>query len=139
MARQRWWSNSQSAEPFRLAEAIAHRNELGGVGRPVAYPPSADSTSRRPPWRSPGCCAGRGDGPVPGPRPLDQPTGSLPAPDITIDDETSSRLDELFPGQAAKAQTPTPGPDPTRAKAGDGHNMTVMTQRRRASRRPRAC
>ena len=41
--------------------------------------------------------------PVLGPRTLDQLTGSLPALDIAIEDETSSRLDELFPGPGGEA------------------------------------
>jgi aryl-alcohol dehydrogenase-like predicted oxidoreductase len=41
--------------------------------------------------------------PVLGPRTLDQLTGSLPAFDINIDDQTSSRLDELFPGPGGEA------------------------------------
>ena len=44
-----------------------------------------------------------------GPRTLDQLTSSLPALDITIDDKTNRRLDELFPGPAAKPPMPTPG------------------------------
>jgi NDP-hexose 2,3-enoyl reductase len=41
--------------------------------------------------------------PVLGPRTLDQLTGSLPALDITVDDQTSSKLDELFPGPGGEA------------------------------------
>ena len=41
--------------------------------------------------------------PVLGPRTLDQLTGSLPALDITLDDETSRRLDKLFPGPGGEA------------------------------------
>jgi aryl-alcohol dehydrogenase-like predicted oxidoreductase len=48
--------------------------------------------------------------PVLGPRTLDQLTGSFPALDVTIGDETSTRLDELFPGPGDEARRPTPGP-----------------------------
>jgi NDP-hexose C3-ketoreductase / dTDP-4-oxo-2-deoxy-alpha-D-pentos-2-ene 2,3-reductase len=41
--------------------------------------------------------------PVLGPRTLDQLTGSLPALDIAIEDGTSNRLDELFPGPGGEA------------------------------------
>jgi hypothetical protein len=38
-----------------------------------------------------------------GPRTLDQLNGSLPALDITLNHQTSSRLDELFPGPGGEA------------------------------------
>ena len=41
--------------------------------------------------------------PVLGPRTLDQLTGSLPALEVTLDDETNSRLDALFPGPGGEA------------------------------------
>jgi NDP-hexose C3-ketoreductase / dTDP-4-oxo-2-deoxy-alpha-D-pentos-2-ene 2,3-reductase len=41
--------------------------------------------------------------PVLGPRTLDQLNGSLPAFDVNIDDQTSGRLDELFPGPGGEA------------------------------------
>jgi NDP-hexose 2,3-enoyl reductase len=41
--------------------------------------------------------------PVLGPRTFDQLTSSLPALKITIDDQISSRLDELFPGPGGEA------------------------------------
>ena len=41
--------------------------------------------------------------PVLGPRTLDQLTGSLPALDVTLDDETADTLDQLFPGPGGEA------------------------------------
>ena len=41
--------------------------------------------------------------PVLGPRTLDQLTGSLPALEVTLDDQTNSRLDALFPGPGGEA------------------------------------
>ena len=41
--------------------------------------------------------------PVVGPRTLDQLTGSLPALDVTIDEETGGALDKLFPGPGGAA------------------------------------
>ena len=41
--------------------------------------------------------------PVLGPRTLEQLTGSFPALDITIDEQTSSKLDDLFPGPGGEA------------------------------------
>jgi aryl-alcohol dehydrogenase-like predicted oxidoreductase len=41
--------------------------------------------------------------PVLGPRTLDQLTGSLPALDVTIDEQTNSTLDKLFPGPGGEA------------------------------------
>jgi aryl-alcohol dehydrogenase-like predicted oxidoreductase len=41
--------------------------------------------------------------PVLGPRTLEQLTGSFPALDVMIDERTSGRLDELFPGPGGEA------------------------------------
>jgi NDP-hexose C3-ketoreductase / dTDP-4-oxo-2-deoxy-alpha-D-pentos-2-ene 2,3-reductase len=41
--------------------------------------------------------------PVLGPRTLEQLTGSFPALDVMIDERTSGRLDELFPGPGGGA------------------------------------
>jgi aryl-alcohol dehydrogenase-like predicted oxidoreductase len=41
--------------------------------------------------------------PVLGPRTLDQLTSSLPALDLPIDNQTSSRLDQLFQGPGSEA------------------------------------
>jgi aryl-alcohol dehydrogenase-like predicted oxidoreductase len=85
-----------SAREQRIADNRASLEQYEGLAGDLNATPTALALA----WllSRPGVTA-----PVLGPRTLDQLTGSLPALDITIDDQTSSRLDELFPGPGGEA------------------------------------
>ena len=67
------------------------------------------SESRRPRWGSRVLANPVVTSPIIGPRTMEQLDGAMRALDVTLDDATMKRLDEIWPGPAGRRPSPTPG------------------------------
>jgi NDP-hexose C3-ketoreductase / dTDP-4-oxo-2-deoxy-alpha-D-pentos-2-ene 2,3-reductase len=87
---------AHSARERRIAANLERLQEYGALAADLGVTPTSLALG----WllAQPGVTA-----PVIGPRTVDQLTGSLPALDVTIDEDTGAALDKLFPGPGGEA------------------------------------